>query len=77
MSEWPPEDGVPYMPSNGSEGDIFESQWCNHCVAQSEYMEGDFEKGCGIIFRAMCGEQPPEWKWQGRAPACTEFEEVD
>lgn len=34
-----------YRPSNGTDGDIFMSLWCNHC-AHYEVEEGEY---CGVL----------------------------
>jgi hypothetical protein len=36
--------GKPYRPSNGTEGDIFESQWCLGC---------HFNGRCGVLIYSM------------------------
>lgn len=63
---WPPEDGKPYMPSNGTEFDSFYGRWCAHCT--NDDPDGD---PCEIIGKSMCGEQPAEWTWKDRAPHCS------
>ena len=39
--------GNPYRPSNGSEGDWFESQWCSTCIHNHP------EHGCKVWFYAL------------------------
>jgi hypothetical protein len=62
-------DGASYMPSNGTEGDIFESAWCAHCAIAD--MEADYF--CPIMCNAHCGEQPAEWIYKSGRPHCTAF----
>ena len=56
-----------YMPSNGTEGDIFMERWCERCVKNSA------PRGCGIIGRSMAGIQPPQWVKDEGGPRCTAF----
>jgi hypothetical protein len=54
--------GKPYMPSNGTEGDLFMAQWCSTCVKQDTCMRVD---------RAMIGDQPRDWvRDDNGAPTC-------
>lgn len=57
--------GKPYMPSNGTEGNMFEEQWCGPCVKRSS---------CRKMLNAMAGIQPRAWRYddEGR-PVCTSF----
>lgn len=64
-------DGEPYLPSNGSEGSIFEDHWCRQCSKDSWLRDG--QKSCGILMGAHAGKQPKEWKYWGGAPLCTKF----
>ena len=77
-SMWPDEyahvksTGKPYRPSNGTEGEIFEGQWCSQCHHQ---------KRCGIFVYAMAFEvdhpnYPHELRIDERGqPECTNFKE--
>lgn len=65
---WPPEDGTPYMPANGTEFDSFYGRWCARCA--NDDPDGD---PCELIGRSMCGEQPAEWTWKGGQPSCSAF----
>ena len=56
-----------YMPSNGTEGDMFMSRWCQYCVKDSAPM------GCGILGRSMAGVQPSQWVQTESGPVCTAF----
>jgi hypothetical protein len=58
----------PYMPSNGTEGDMFDDVFCSRCERDRAYRDGgmvDAELGCPILAAALRGEQPGEWVWQG------------
>jgi hypothetical protein len=65
---WPPADGTPYMPSNGSDFDLFYARWCERCA--NDDPDGD---ACELIGCSMCGDQPAEWTWKDRAPHCSAF----
>jgi hypothetical protein len=60
---------APYMPANGTEGDIFESRWCCNCAK-------DIGDDCNILTKAFCGEQPTEWIYFNNKPICTAFEKL-
>lgn len=62
------EDGKPYRPCNGTEGDIFCTRWCKQCDRDDE------EVYCGILTAALCGQYPEEWLYQDNKPICTAFE---
>lgn len=62
----------PYRPSNGTEGMIFEAQFCDSCIKQGD---------CAIATNAfwhLIGdpEYPKEWLEDGNLenPRCTAFE---
>lgn len=57
---------VPYRPANGTEGDIFESNWCSKCKKDEIF--------CPILCDAYCGEQPAQWIYLNNKPTCTAFE---
>ena len=57
---------TPYMPSNGTEGSLFEARWCRQCVK-------DFTDDCEILSKAFCGDQPTEWIEFDNKPICTAF----
>lgn len=56
----------PYMPCNGSEGDIFMSRWCNTCIL-------DVNEDCEILALSLCGEQPKQWVYFENKPICTAY----
>lgn len=68
--------GQLYRPSNGSEGDYFESRWCAECRRRGG--EGD---ACRIILAAMAfsprdAEYPPEWIYgEDGQPQCSAFQD--
>lgn len=64
-----PEDGAPYRPSNGTEGDSFEARWCQRC-AREDVDAGDL---CDIHGNALFGEQPDEWVYESGQPVCKAF----
>jgi len=63
----------PYMPSNGTEGECFESAWCAKC--QHDDYENDVY--CALLAKSHCGEQPEEWIYKCGAPTCTAFRDVN
>ncbi|TIL38608.1 MAG: hypothetical protein E5Y82_13750 [Mesorhizobium sp.] len=71
---WPPEDGKPYMPANGTEGEIFYESWCAHCARDAAFREDvDRNEGCQILADSYCGVQSKDWVWRKGAPACLAF----
>lgn len=50
-------DARPYMPSNGTEGMMFEAEFCDRCKNDDE----DNQKFCPIHTKALAGEKPKEW----------------
>lgn len=74
------EDRRPYRPSNSTEGDWFESQWCNRCRDNTWNPESEaFEaEPCGIWGLGIAGEAPEQWVTGGGAgPRCTAFRAHD
>lgn len=65
-------DGTSYMPSNGTEGEIFTGYWCDRCSKDQFNDGGD---SCNILMMSLCGDQPDEWQYQNGGPCCTAFEE--
>lgn len=68
--------GEPYRPSNGTEGEIFMSQYCERCTKEAGKRE------CGLIVRSLSfdvddPEYPKEWTHdsEGR-PTCTAFVQI-
>ena len=75
--------GKPYRPSNGVEGEIFDSVWCAHCDADHAFRQ-DMEKadGCPIIANVMAMAiddpgYPQEWRYgPSGQPMCSAFRPV-
>jgi hypothetical protein len=66
-------EGELYMPSNGTEGDMFMSHWCRVCA--NENGDGNDREVCWILTGALAlGEQPPEWMYSKNGPCCTSWE---
>lgn len=70
--------GKPYRPSNGTEGEIFMSAWCNHCYFEDIH-DPHSEMNCGIITLTHAldiGDEdyPKEWVFdESGKPKCTAF----
>jgi hypothetical protein len=69
-----------YRPSNGTEGMIFEDNYCSHCIHDNP--NPNSEKKCEIILAAMCfyppePEYPREWVYLNDKPYCTKFVKWD
>ena len=54
----------PYIPSNGTEGEIFMSEYCYKCYKYS---------GCTILTGSMVDKQPKQWIYKDDRPTCTSF----
>lgn len=77
-----------YRPSNGTEGDIFISQWCCNCARDKSFSEGvdvdlcSADEICQIINKTMAydidhEEYPREWQYNAKgAPICTAFRQT-
>lgn len=75
--------GQRYEPSNGTEGEIFMSEWCRHCARDRAMREGveldecDDEEVCQIIAASFAGEAK-EWVYgKDGQPMCTAFVPAD
>lgn len=72
-------EGRPYMPSNGTEGEIFQDGWCAHCTRDVEFRRQFMETGnpqvdgCEILAASMRGEQPKEWFYRKGQPHCSAY----
>lgn len=67
-----------YRPSNGSEGDWFESQFCERCEKDRAFWQDgncDPDKVC-MIHNLSYVRQVPQWIYVDGEPVCTEFEEA-
>ena len=69
----------PYMPSNGTEGDSFEAEYCKQCTKDSTVRGGD--KECPILTKAILGEQPEQWVYykdeDTEYPICLNFKPLN
>ena len=71
---WPPKDGSPFMPANGTEGEVFYEMHCAHCTREAAFREfGDPADGCRIMSNSMAGEKPKEWVYHKGSPTCLAF----
>lgn len=84
--------GRPYRPSNGTEGEIFEAAWCDHCRRDAAFRRfydsngavgGDQPDGCAILCSAHAFDigddgYPSEWVYgPDGQPRCTAFSDED
>ena len=81
--------GEKYRPSNGTEGDIFQSAFCEHCKRDKvlngtvSMEDADGEDYCGIIAETMARDKddpkyPQEWQIGADGqPCCIAFTEMD
>ena len=66
--QYPQSAGKPYMPSNGTEGEMFMEQWCHGCVK---------EKSCTILMNSFAGVQSKAWRYNETGePECTSFQDT-
>ena len=79
---WPPEDGYPFMPANGTDGSCFQEGWCFHCARDADFQQSWEETGgnptcdgCSILAASLRGEQPKEWFWKNGEPHCSAYTE--
>ncbi|WP_278983242.1 hypothetical protein [Sphingobium yanoikuyae] len=72
-----------YRPSNGTEGEIFMSQWCAKCTLDRGRREGDAFDGCEIIDLTMAYDiddpsYPDAWvRDDDGTPHCLKFAPED
>lgn len=72
---------LPYRPSNGTEGEIFYSAWCRHCVREQAFRaDPEDAEGCSIYALSMAfaidhPSYPQEWVRNDRGPGCLSFQE--
>ena len=67
---------TPYRPSNGTEGDMFMSKFCDKCAKCN--MHDDDKDPCKILGASMMynisdPEYPKEWIEDENGPKCTAF----
>ena len=68
----------PYRPSNGTEGAIFMSRWCDRCERDRDFRDNDGDScpiaAATMIYRRTDPEYPKEWREDGpEGPRCTAF----
>jgi hypothetical protein len=71
----------PYRPSNGTEGDYFQNDWCEKCARDQAFRNNpDSGDGCPIVAATLIfdiheSEYPKEWieDDDGSNPRCTAF----
>ena len=70
-----------YQPSNGTEGDMFISQYCSQCKHERFiHSQQDGDKTCDILTRTMCHsvnepEYPEEWQYNEEGKGyCTKYD---
>jgi hypothetical protein len=70
--------GKPYRPSNGTEGEYFEAQFCDRCKKMRKSPEASTQ--CGIYLRVSAYDikdkkYPKQWRYapDGSGPECTSF----
>jgi len=59
-----------FMPSNGTEGDLFTGKFCGHCINE-EFMSKDCGKQCEILNNSLLHDRPcynkdlkyDGWEW--------------
>lgn len=64
-----------YRPSNGTEGDGFQAEWCYRCTKDNHHTE----EYCPILGNTMAfevedPEYPEEWRYTEDGHVCTAFE---
>lgn len=62
-------EGTPYLPGNGTEGELFQGRWCERCE-KDDLAAGVY---CPLIGVAMLGAQPQEWVYEAGGPECSPF----
>jgi hypothetical protein len=63
-----------YMPANGTEGDRFESVWCERCTRGASVREAVSDDACSIWMAAILGDSPEEWQTDGKREWCVAFD---
>lgn len=70
-----------YQPSNGTEGMIFMSKFCDHCIHQ--HPDPDHPSQCQLIMLSMAynvkhPQYPEEWTYDKEGkPTCTKYKRWD
>jgi hypothetical protein len=62
----------PYLPSNGTEGMVFEAAWCEKCIRHS--LSPEAKTQCVHLCRALAGEDNGKWFYdESGAGTCLSF----
>lgn len=69
-------EGLPYRPSNATEGDIFFAAWCASC-RWWDREDGCPTHGVAMRFDTYDDEYPLEWRYIDNRPACTGYQFSD
>lgn len=74
------EDGTLYEPSNGTEGEIFMSFFCEQCIKHP--ISSDAKSQCPILmkvfaYRRCDPKYPPQWHYKNGQPRCSSFKDRD
>lgn len=62
-----------YMPSNGSEGEIFLEKWCGNCKKDSTFRKEDAKTMCPIFTKSLVEDNVKQWIYKDGIPTCTSF----
>jgi hypothetical protein len=67
--------GKPFMPHNGTEGELFMEQYCFKCAHDPFSKSDDFDApSCGLIMQSLGDQQPEEWRYDDEGyPICYKF----
>lgn len=78
------DDSKKYCPSNGTEGEIFISEFCEHCINEKFIHTQDFkDKQCKLLNNALLYDKndkefPEEWTYDNEGYAiCTAYVKWD
>lgn len=47
--------------SNGTEGEMWDVNWCDRCLVDAPFRRNLSKTGCGLLLTALFGEIPDEW----------------
>ena len=61
----------PYMPSNGTEGEVWTEQWCDKCLRRA--LDPGAKTQCVHELRALAGEDNKRWYYVDGVPTCLSF----
>lgn len=82
---FPEQAGEIFMPSNGTEGDCFNSAFCDRCIHEKwTHTQNHADKKCDILNRAIIywytndPNYPNQWRYNAEGwPICTEWVKWD